>query len=390
MEKKEEGTGRILIAGDLFPTEQNVAFFEQGDVDSLFGPEICRIFAGADLALCNLEGALSDHPGVCRKTGPVKVAPSRAIAAYKRLGIQVCMLANNHVTDGGAQGVLDTMQTLDQAGIRYYGAGKNASAVTRAFVQPVAGLRVGFYNVAETMYNRPGKDTPGAWLYDEWLVCREMEALKQQCDYLVVVYHGGVEKYPYPSPETRKRFRRMAESGADLVVAQHTHCIGTQEVHQGACLMYGQGDFLLKNYLPGKTDTGLVLELRISDGKVELVRHLVRSVENRFVRYDQSQDLSAWDALSLRLDDEAFLDAEFRKFCDRELSLYLKAFKSPSIWARLLRRVSPRAYKAWLRGRAWHGDDLLFALHTLRSEQNRETAVTGLETLLEDANRLSK
>lgn len=379
---RNEIGGRILIAGDLFPVEGNLDFFTEGDVQSLFGAEICQLFNGAELTVCNLEGALTDRPGTCRKTGPVKVAPCRAVEAYRRLGIQVCLLANNHVTDGGAEGIRDTLRTLEDAGIRAIGAGMDADSISRSFVRTVAGMRIGFYNVAETMYNRPGKDTPGVWLYDEWLVCREIEALKRQCDYLVVAYHGGIEKYPYPSPETRKRFHRMAESGADLVIAQHTHCIGAEEVYQGARLMYGQGDFLLKNYLPGKTDTGLVLELRIDKGKVAVERHLVRSVSQRFVRYDDRQDLHPWDALSARLDDDAFLAGEFRRFCDRELDLYLTAFKSPSVWARLLRRISRKAYRKWLRKNAFRSDDLLFTLHTLRSEQNRETAVTGLEQLL--------
>lgn len=383
MEKETKREGRILIAGDLFPTEENVAYFKDGDVERLFGVELCRLFAGADLAVCNLEGALSDAPGRCRKTGPVKVAPSAAVEAYRRLGVHLCLLANNHVTDGGTDGVLETMRTLDAAGICHIGAGKDAASIERTFIREVGGLRIGFYNVAETMYNRPGKDTPGVWLYDEWLVCREIAALKEQCDYLVVAYHGGIEKYPYPSPETRKRFRRMAESGADLVVAQHTHCIGASENHQSSCLIYGQGDFLLKNFLPGRTDSGLLLELKISDGQVSVARHLVRSLENRFVRLAELQDLTPWDALSARLDDEAFLADAFRTFCDRELVLYLTAFKSPSKWARLLRWISPKAYRKWLREKAIRPDDLLFALHTLRSEQNRETAVTGLEHLLE-------
>ena len=383
MEKKAGQTGSILIAGDLFPTERNVDRFSSGDTGTLFGERLCDLFAGADFALCNLEGALTDHPSSCRKTGPVKVAPISAVEAFKRLGIQLCLLANNHVTDGGGQGVLDTMQTLDAAGIRHIGAGKDAQSISRSFVQEVAGMRLGFYNVAETMYNRPGQHTPGVWLYDEWRVCQELAALRKECDYLAVLYHGGIEKYPYPSPEMRKRFHRMADSGADLVVAQHTHCIGAQETYGGSLLLYGQGDFLLKNFLPGRTDSGLVLELRIENGRVQPVRHLVRSLDNQYVRYAESQDLSQWDALSAELGDEALLAARFKAFCYKELTLYLTAFKSPSLFQRLVRRVAPKTYLKWLRSKAFRPEDLLFALHTLRSEQNRETAIEGLENLMD-------
>ena len=46
------------------------------------------------------------------------------------------------------------------------------------------------------------------------------------------------------------------------------------------------------------------------------------------------------------------------------------------------KRFSPQAYKKWLFD--YRERDLLFTLHTLRSEQNRETAIVGLEHLLSE------
>ena len=63
------------------------------------------------------------------------------------------------------------------------------------------------------MYNEPSSDTPGAYLYDEYAVCREVESIKSECDFLIVVYHGGAEKFRYPSPQIRRRFHRMADCG---------------------------------------------------------------------------------------------------------------------------------------------------------------------------------
>ena len=31
------GSGKIIIVGDLFPTNNNVPYFEQGEINSLFG-----------------------------------------------------------------------------------------------------------------------------------------------------------------------------------------------------------------------------------------------------------------------------------------------------------------------------------------------------------------
>ena len=372
---------RLIIAGDLFPTGENVSYFAKGDIASLFGEEIVRLFDGADFSVCNLEGSLTDHSERCRKTGPVKVAPTAALAAYKGLGIQCCMLANNHSTDGGNQGMADTLQALDAAGIGHIGAGLNSQSVGHSLVQMVGDVRFGFYNVSETMYNKPTEYSAGAWLYDAYLGCRELAELRRECDYLVVIYHGGIEKFPYPSPEMRKRFHRMADSGADMILAQHTHCIGCEEMYNGSYLLYGQGDFLLKNYLPGVTDTGLLLELDVLDGPVTIKKHWVRSVDNLFVRLDEHPDLPGFAERSEKVKDEAYVLSQFKEFCAGELRLYLTAFKNPTgWWRRLQRKFFPRAYDKWLCG--YTERNLLFTLHTLRSEQNRETAIVGLENKL--------
>ena len=290
------------------------------------------------------------------------------------------MLANNHVTDGGHLGTIETIKTLDKAGIQHIGAGENINTIKHSFVKDFEGIRIGFYNVGETMYNKPTKNTAGAWLYDEYIVCQEIKELKEDCNYLIVIYHGGIEKFPYPSPETRKRFHRMADSGADMILSQHTHCVGCEEWYNGSYLLYGQGDFLLQNFAPGLTDTGLIIELKIVNGNFEIIKHLVKSTENLYVRYAEKQDLSAFEERSKLNQDEDFVKKQLQIFCDRELYLYLKAFKSPSRFLVKLSKYFPKAYRWWLL--RYKERDIMFTLHTLRSEQNRETAIIGIEHLL--------
>ena len=372
--------GNIIIVGDLFPIPSNFEKFSEGDVNSLFGKDIVNLFAQSDYRICNLEGALTDNPDKIRKTGPVKVAATSVVNAYKKLGIDCCMLANNHATDGGHRGMIDTMNSLDEAGIHYIGAGKNKDNINRFLVKEIRGMKIGFYNVSERMYNMPTKDTAGAWLYDEYVVCKELEQLKKSCDYLIVIYHGGIEKFHYPSPELRKRFYCMADNGADMILAQHTHCVGCEEKYHGSYLLYGQGDFLLKNFAPGLTDSGLIIELDVAEGKVEVKKHLVKSVDNLFVRYEVEQDFSAFEERSRLLQNEEYVKQQFQTFCDGELRLYLKAFKSPSKTMMRFARFFPKVYKKWLY--RYNERDLMFTLHTLRSEQNRETAIIGIEHLL--------
>ena len=374
--------GKVIIVGDFFPVKNNINLFTSGDADSLFGKKICELFHSADYRICNLEGVLTDDEERQEKTGPVLVAPTAAVKAYKALGVDYCLLANNHITDAGSSGVASTMETLDKAEIKHLGAGLDDKSILHYDFLDVEGKKVCLYNVCETMYNKPTADKAGAWLYDEYVVCKELESLKAQCDYIIVVYHGGIEKFRYPSPETKKRFHRMADSGADVVLAQHTHCIGCEEYYKGAYLLYGQGDFLLMNFRPKLTALGIVLELNFKDG-IQIKKHLVKCSDKFTLSYVESPDFSGMDERSRKLDDDAFVYQQFQQYCQKDLKLYLTAFKSPGFFLRVFRKLMPKHFNKWLCSRAFYRKDLLFALHTLRSEQNRETAIAGIEQLLE-------
>ena len=370
----------IIIVGDLFPVQSNITKFSEGDVSYLFGDRICSLFANADYRICNLEGALTDRPGNCEKTGPRIYAPRAVLNGYVKLGIDCCTLANNHITDAGDQGVIDTLDTLDKADILHLGAGINSNSICHFKTIVVGNKRIVLYNVAETMFNEPSSDKAGAYLYDEYLVCRELEDLKSRCDYLIVIYHGGLEKYRYPSPQTRKRFHRMVDCGANIILSQHTHCVGSEEYYKGAYLLYGQGNFLFRCFNDGFSNTGLILELEFSDNGFVVKKHLVDAIGDT-VRYNENQDFNSFNARSAHISDEEFLAQQFSAYCLNELPVYLKAFKGKYFGYRILRRFFPKIYR-WISLHRYDRVQLLFTLHSLRSEQNREIAIEGIKTYL--------
>jgi poly-gamma-glutamate synthesis protein (capsule biosynthesis protein) len=52
----------------------------------------------------------------------------RNIGSLTAAGIDCCALANNHVLDWGYEGLAETLATLDRAGIKHAGAGRNEEA----------------------------------------------------------------------------------------------------------------------------------------------------------------------------------------------------------------------------------------------------------------------
>ena len=81
----------------------------------------------SDLRIINLECAITDNEQPWTRTPKVfhfRTPPS-AIETLRTARIDACSLANNHTLDFEEQGLLDTLEHLDAAGIRHAGAGRN-------------------------------------------------------------------------------------------------------------------------------------------------------------------------------------------------------------------------------------------------------------------------
>lgn len=337
---------KIIVAGDLMPSEGNYDLFIKGDAEALYGREVCQLFAEADFSIANLEGAFTDSKIPQQKDGPGIKAPIATIAGIKNLGVMAVALANNHITDYLQQGCIDTINVLEQANIKHIGlvtGGDKSPNAYKYLSFETGGKRICIYNVSETFFNQPTKNTYGANLYDEWIVCNEIKELKKEHDFLIVIYHGGAEYLPYPTPQTRRRFHRMADCGADFITSQHTHCIGCEEWYNGAYLLHGQGNFLFarQKMFPDVTKQGIVCEITLNAGGFEIKNHIVNIVNNT-LEYDSEQDFKAFKERSLCVNDEDFIVKEFQKLkVDEIMRKYLVAAKGGFPFRRILKRLFP-------------------------------------------------
>ena len=319
---------RIIVAGDLLPWDNNFNLFESGDAKTLFGDELYRLFQKADFSIVNLEGPLTDSIIKQNKIGPVIKAGKKTIRGIKALGVKAVAMANNHVTDYMQQGIIDTFMTLDENGIQYVGAGLDSQHISTHLSIEGGGKRICIYNVSETFFNAPTSTSAGVNLYDEYRVCNELRDLKKEHDYIIVIYHGGAEYFPYPTPQTRQRFHRMVDSGADLITAQHTHCIGCEEYYDGAYLLYGQGNFLFaKQTIKPMTKEGFVLELVFGDS-IEIIKHHVELTANACLQLTDYKQQQEFVERSEHIFNDDYIIQQFERLKpDNIIDSYLLAFK---------------------------------------------------------------
>ncbi len=249
----------IVSAGDLAPTPSNCSFFSSGIIESIVDAQLLEILSSADFRLFNLEVPLTDTEKAISKDGPILKAPVAAIRGIMQFDPSVMTLANNHIMDYGEQGLVSTMELLSANSIGFLGAGKDLNEATRPFILEKGGLKIGLYACAEHEFSIAEENRAGANPIDLFESFDQIANLKEECNYVIVLHHGGKEHFRYPSPDLQKVCRKMVKSGADLVICQHSHCIGSFEKFKDAMIVYGQGNFLFDRHDNEFWSTGLLI-----------------------------------------------------------------------------------------------------------------------------------
>ena len=68
--------------------------------------------------------------------------------------------------------------------------------------------------------------------YNPKMLLKQIREEKAEPDYVIVVFHGGNEFSPLPSPDTVDRYRFICDMGADAVIGGHTHCPQGYEIYE--------------------------------------------------------------------------------------------------------------------------------------------------------------
>lgn len=369
----------IVIAGDTVPIGPNVAAFEAGDAEGLVGRGLLGVLRGADLAVANLEAPLADCEAPIAKQGPNLAAPTAAARGLAALGVGAAALANNHVMDQGSQGLASTLAALGAAGVSSFGAGGSLAEADEPLVFEGCGVRVGFYACAEHEFSIAGESAPGANPFDPLRSPDHVADLRSRCDFVAVLYHGGKEHYRYPSPGLRDACRRLAEKGADLVVCQHSHCVGCMEEWAGSTIVYGQGNFLFDHSDSEFWRTGLLLRAEVGrEGfSVDFVPLLKDGPRVRLAEGEEGEAvLAGFRGRSRQILEPGFVEAEYARFAAECLPNYVRAFVpgTRSIAFRVLNRASGGRLMRVLA----KGVDRLAALNYLECEAHRELFAAGI------------
>jgi poly-gamma-glutamate capsule biosynthesis protein CapA/YwtB (metallophosphatase superfamily) len=378
---------QITVCGDLCPTEDNKVYFESGDVLGLFNG-LLDIFLHSDFVIGNLEFPLINKGSKIKKIGPNFKGKSSYIGIFKSANFKVLGMANNHIRDFGDKGVLNSIKVCQDAGISIVGAGENRSIAKRPLIKNVKGWKIGIVAFAEHEFNTATEVHAGANLFDIFYSYDDILSVREQCDYLIVLYHGGVEYYQYPSPILQKKCRKMVDSGADVVICQHSHCIGTIENYNEGTIIYGQGNTLF-GYTEGDSEwnEGLVIKINLSEAlqqksNFEFICISANTTGGTDVMpSDQARlVLNNFFNRSKKIHEKGFLNESWIRFCNIYASRYLPSLLG---FGKVTSYINRKLDNGFVR-LVFSKQRLRQTMHFIRCEAHHEAIQTILEEFVGD------
>lgn len=369
----------LLILGDIGASASNMEAFCKGDGCSLFCGEILELCQTADTVLLNLEKPLTDKCTPLGKCPPDYIAPTDTINGIMALCPTAATLANNHILDQREQGLWSTTSVLESRGVKYVGVGKNCDDARKPLIIEAAGIKLGVYACCEREFSFATASTPGANAFDPLVTPDDITALREKCDFVLILYHGGTEHYPYPTPYLQKVCRKLCDKGADIVICQHSHIVGCQEVYGGSTIIYGQGNFLLDDVNIEIWNMGLIVRLNIeknSPCRISLIP--IRVVENKVCLADNSAEiLEGFKHRSEQIKDENWVCENYRRFCEEKKDRYLLALHGTG---RILRRILMRLPFLKIPDMLYSRNARNLVLDYIRCDAHREAMETLLDT----------
>jgi poly-gamma-glutamate capsule biosynthesis protein CapA/YwtB (metallophosphatase superfamily) len=271
-----------------------------------------------DARIINLETAITritdwEDKGINYRMHPDNVA---CLTAAR---IDCCVLANNHVLDWGANGLLTTLQTLDTAHIKSAGAGRNLKEATAPAVLDITGKgRILVFAYGSETSGIPwhwaaSADQPGVNLLTNLSadtveqIKADIQHVKRPGDLVVASLHWGANWGYFVSRQQREFAHRLInDAGVHVIHGHSSHHVKGIEVYKGHLILYGCGDFLddyegISGYEEYRGDLSLMYFATMEPSTGKLVSLHMTPLQIRHFRANRaSREDAAWlrDTLS--------------------------------------------------------------------------------------------
>ena len=266
-------------AGPACPTEHCVSVAVAGDFlfhEGLWSPfaiptneagqnfDFVPLLEGAkpyldrsDLAICQMETPLAPSGGPYLGYPNFSTPPELANAA-KEVGFDACTTASNHSVDMGTEGLLRTLDKLDEVGLAHTGTYRAEGERDVPLIVEANGAKVA---IITSTFSVNGNFNEHWWQVDyrdeeprtdpDRAIAKAALAREMGADLVIGVQHIGEEYWSEPTGGQVELSHQLADSGQfDFIYSHHPHSIQPLENYNGTWILYSTGNFISESAPP--------------------------------------------------------------------------------------------------------------------------------------------
>lgn len=276
LEPSEDGTVTFVFAGDiLFDPAYAIysTYRQRGEqLEQCISEDLLAEMRSADVMMLNNEFPYSDRgEPLPDKTYTFRAAPE-SVSLLQDMGVDIVSLANNHAYDYGEASLLDTLDTLEQAGVPYVGAGRNLEEAVRPIYYLVGDYKIAVLSATQiertsSPHTRGAtENTPGVFrCLETELLEEKIREAKEECDFVIVYIHWGTESTTELDWRQRDHTPLYVEAGADIIIGDHPHCLQEIGYVDGVPVIYSLGNF----WFNSRTQDSCIVKMTLSEDGIQ-------------------------------------------------------------------------------------------------------------------------
>jgi len=219
-----EETAVLSAVGDIMLQNNLKSFAESSGGYGVLFKDVAPILGRSDIVFGNLESPVAPKSGRPQVSFVFNLDPS-ALKALRNAGFTVVSVANNHLQDQGANGVVETLENLTHSGLAFVGVKTEAGSPPRIdFLARGMKFSVLAYTIL-TNHGIQGDRYPRVALWNSENSLREIASARDDNDFVIVSMHWGEEYSVSPNQYQEDLAQAICDAGADVVLGHHPHTL---------------------------------------------------------------------------------------------------------------------------------------------------------------------
>lgn len=242
---------KLLATGDgLIHSVIYRSYYKNGVYDFTDAVKYVKdIVKDYDIAYYNQETPTGDD-SIAYSGYPMFYTPSAYVDAMQDVGFNTVSLASNHSLDKGEKGVLNTIKYFKTTNMLYNGMNDSEEMRNNFTIKEKNNIT---YTMLSYTTKTNGLSTPKGKsyllnIYDKEQVKKDIEAVRDKVDVLIVAMHWGIEYINMPNDEEKEIAEYLSSLGVDIIIGNHPHILQPITKIGNTIVMYSLGNFISNQY----------------------------------------------------------------------------------------------------------------------------------------------